>query len=433
MVFGVTDVFGEEKEGAEKKKTPAISEATLQSHVMSFADRFTAILSTAFWEYEDREPSKEDRQNVLGLVTYSLSNAYIIAGESDPEVALLDMLSMIILGRFFFEEVGLQMFGEAIEPIQLGFYRAEKDIRKIASNVLTNQQLDGLMALIEQWRVKNSKKTFFPFIRFSNFAADRRESKLTRSDAPDGMFESVEAATEQVEEMRLLAERAMYLGTRMPQLSGLFADLWMSRLTSNPDVQRLLTDISQFSKTSAHLSAIAEKIPDQIAVERKASIQQLLDGLSAQRKAVIQELLGEEQRVRGLLSDLKQTIESGNQLIASMNSFVTKFESAFVSENTRPFDIREYQKAFVEVSNSANALLKLAAAADQINTQGDRNKLISQLVQAIDRVEGESKGLINYTMKQLMILIAVWLVGFIIAKLLIRYFSNRMDSPGKGV
>ena len=64
--------------------------------------------------------------------------------------------------------------------------------------------------------------TFFPVVRFSNFAADRRESKLTREEKPKGLLDSVVAATQQAEEMRLLAERGMYLGNRLPQLTGFF-------------------------------------------------------------------------------------------------------------------------------------------------------------------------------------------------------------------
>lgn len=102
--------------------------------------------------------------------------------------------------------------------------------------------------------------------------ADRRESTLTRAEDPEGLFESVESASESVEEMRLLAERGMYLATRMPQLWGLFGDLWLTRWMNNPDLQTILSDVQQLSHGTASLTSVAEKLPEQIAKERKAAI-----------------------------------------------------------------------------------------------------------------------------------------------------------------
>ncbi len=249
----------EEKDKDAKEKTYALTEAQLQSHVMSFADRFVSILITALQEFDTRKPSKQNRYEVRALITYSLSNGYIIAAESDPDIALLDMLSMVTLGRIIFEKEGLSKYGKAVEPIIAGFRTAEKDIRKIAAIVLTPDELRNLMTIINRWRKQNPEVIFYPLIRFSNFAAERRESTLTRAEESDGLFESVESASETVEEMRLLAERGMYLGTRIPQLTGLFAEIWLAELIDNPDIENLLADISQLSQTTARLAAVAER------------------------------------------------------------------------------------------------------------------------------------------------------------------------------
>jgi len=264
LALGIIVVVGDIVHAADidedtKEKTYAIKEAELQSQVMSFADRFTAMMATALYRYEALKPSKENFTKILTIVTYSLSNAYIIAGESDPDVALLDMVSMVTLGRIILEKTGPQAYGKQVKPIIDAFRRAEKDIGRIAAKVLTPDELGQLMAIIKRWQRKNPDVTFFPFVRFSYFAADRRESKLTREEEPEGLIDSVEAATQQAEEMRLLAERGMYLGTRIPQLTGLFSELWLARLLGNPDIENLLADISQLSQTTARLAATAER------------------------------------------------------------------------------------------------------------------------------------------------------------------------------
>jgi len=353
------DVQGakEEKDKDAKEKTYALTEAQLQSHLMSFADRFASIMDMAIAKFENLNPTGNSRYEVLELMTFSLHNAFIIAGESDPGVALLDMFSLVTLGRIFFEEEGQSRYGKVVVPAIEGYRKAEADIRKVATIVLTPNQMLNLMKIIKRWRKENPEVKSFPLIRFSNFAADRRESTLTREEEPEGLFESVESASESVEKMRLLAERGMYLATRIPLLSGLFGDLWLTRIMNNPNLQKALTDVSQLSQGTAGLAAIAEKLPDQIATEREATIKQLAGEIAAARKAAMTDVLAEFQRIEA--------------------------------------------------------------------------RLIPEIAKAMDRAESEGEELVDHTMRQAIVLIAIWLVGYVIARLLIQFFSNKMKASPK--
>jgi hypothetical protein len=215
----------------------------------------------------------------------------------------------------------------------------------------------NLMKIIKRWRKENPELKSIPLIRFSKFAADRPESTQTRDEEPEGLFESVESASETVEEMRLLAERGMYLATRIPLLSGLFGDLWLTRIMNNPNLQKALTDVSQLSQGTAGLAAIAEKLPDQIATEREATIKQLAGEIAAARKAAMADVLAEFQRIEG--------------------------------------------------------------------------RLIPEIAKAMDRAEREGEELVDHTMRQAIVLIAIWLVGYVIARLLIQFFSNKMKASAK--
>jgi hypothetical protein len=371
----------EEKEKDAKEKTYALNEAQLQSHVMSFADRFVSILITALQNYDTRKPSKKDRYEVRELITYSLSNGYIIAAESDPDIALLDMLSMVTLGRIIFEKEGLSKYGKAVEPIIEGFRTAEKDIRKIAAIVLTPNELISLMTIINRWRKENPDATFFPLIRFSNFASERHESTLIRAEEPDGIFESVESASEQVEEMRLLAERGMYLATRMPQLWGMFGDLWLTNILNGPDMKKILTDLSGLSQGTSGLAAIAEKLPDQIATERETTIKQVMSAVSTERKAAIK-------------------------------------------------DITTEREATIKQMMSAISAERKAAMADfLVEFQRIEERLIPEITKAMDRAESEGEELVDHSMRQAIILLVIGLIGYVIARLLIQYVSNKMKAP----
>ena len=352
----VVTVAGGDLLGAQKDKTAEkkyiITEAQLQSHLMSFADRLTSILDTTLVQFESPKLPEKTRYEVIELMTYSLYHAYIIAGESDPDVALLDMLSMITLGRIFFEEEGPSRYGNVVAPVTKGYQKAEADIRKISAKVLTPNQMLNLMTIIKRWRKENPKLKSFPFIRFSNFAAERRDAALTRAEEPEGLFESVESASESVEEMRLLAERSMYLATRMPQLTGLLGDLWLTRWSNNPDLKKSMADLTQLSTATADLAAVSEKLPENIAKERQAAIKQVMSEFSAERKATLEVLLTEERRIE--------------------------------------------------------------------------ERLMTQLIETMERAERQGKELVDHTLRGIAILIVIALVGFLVVRLIILYASSKM-------
>ena len=186
---------------------------------------------------------------------------------------------------------------------------------------------------------------------------DRRESILAREEKPEGLFETAESASETVEEMRLMAERGMYLATRIPLLTGLLGDLRLRRIMKNPELQKALSDVSRLSEGTAGLAAIAERLPNQITTEREATIKQLAGEISAARKAAMADFLAEFQRIE--------------------------------------------------------------------------QRLIHEIANAMDRAESEGEELVNYTMRQAIVLIVIWLVGYVIARLLIQFFSNKMKVSHK--
>lgn len=451
LVFALITVFGSVVHGAKKGKDRSkdqytIDEATLQSHLMSFADGFFSIMASEFTQYIALKPSKKNRYEVQRMVTYSVSQAYIIASEEDPGVAMLDVISMVMLGRIIFEEEGIKRYGSRVLPIIKGFKRAEKDIMQIATRILPTDKIKKLTIIVRRWRQNNPEVLFFPLVRISDFAAGRRGSKLTRANDPDGIFASVEVATKEAEEFRLLAERGIYLATRLPQLWGLFGELWLARLLDNPDVAKVLEDLSQISNASDRLAATANSLPDRISKERKAAIEhaiesiskerssaikQLISEVSTERKATIDHFLGEEKRIKGVLSNLRETLEAGNQLIGSINTLSD--HQGKPDSQAKPFDIGDYQKTLVELSNSAQELTKFATTIERISSDIGVDELIPIVIKAMEEAESESEKLAKYATRMLLVVIGVWFIAYIIANLFIQFASKKMKATDKSV
>ena len=49
----------------------------------------------------------------------------------------------------------------------------------------------------------------------------------------------------------------------------------------------------------------------------------------------------------------------------------------------------------------------------------------------MDRAESEGGELVDHTMRQAIVLITIWLVGYVIARLLIQFFSRKMMTSSK--
>ena len=472
MLAGLLIIFFAGTARAAKKNTggegkpPVMTQAELQAQVMAFADRFVSIIAAAVGTYRAQDPPPENYKFVLNLGTYSMSSAFTIAAESNPVGGLLDMVAMITLGRIIFEENLQKKFGPQLAPVIDGYRKAEQDVWQVSSKILTSTQQAELYALIHKWRRSNPETTFFPTVRFSDFSALRGASDADEKKS-GGLFKSVADATQQVEEVRLLAERGMYLATRMPMLTGLFSGVFFSQLASHPDVEKILKDVNTFSQVSERLATVAEQLPQQIAAERdttikqamenitqltmttmdetaqktmdmidatakkfskerEAAIRQLMDEFSAERKRTIEDFLNEDQRMRGLLSAIQLTLAEGNKLIGSADSLVKSLNlqpsAAKSAAPSKPFDINDYQATLKEASNTLYHLKGLVKLVNQMGLE----KTLPHIVKAVETVEqkGEKWVILGFVLG--IALIVVFLVGAVIASLIYRHFANRI-------
>ena len=165
-----------------------MTEVELQSELMSYADRFASIITQALEDFETLNPKPQARQVILSDLVYSISAVYTIAAEPNPQVGLLDMVAVTTLGRIIYEENIRRKYGKTTEILGDGFRQLEKDIWSITAKVLTSEQRGELRQLILLWRKQNPDKVVYNYLRFSDFAAQRRNSTLVKRVQAGGLF-----------------------------------------------------------------------------------------------------------------------------------------------------------------------------------------------------------------------------------------------------
>ena len=425
-----------------------ITETELQVRLMRFADRYAGFVTQAIDDVERLQSTREARREFNAPLVHSIAAAYIKAADARPQVALLDMVVMTTLGRMVFEEHWRSRFGDSADPVVTALGNLERDIWNMASGILTAEQQTELRERVVSFRKEHPELTNFSQTAYNDLPPTAESSALRRR-AGGGMFRSVRRMTDQVEQTRMLAERAMYLSTRLPPKSGFFADVWLSQIAANPNVRGLLDDAHAFAVASEQLTSAAGQLPLQLAEERKETIQQLareaaalrketmvqlFDGIALERERTIEQFAAEEQRLSGLLTELHQTLVAGNELALSVGALVEALEPVPPDEGTpvaqreppKPFDIDDYRHTLVEAGATIRDLDSLVGSTQQLLDSHGASELLPQLATAIDTAAAESRAVADHLFLRSLLLIVIALTGYIIAKLVHEWLALRL-------
>ena len=82
----------------------------------------------------------------------------------------------------------------------------------------------------------------------------------------------------------------------------------------------------------------------------------------------------------------------------------------------------------MELSNSAQELTKLATTIERISSDIGVEELIPIVIKAMEEAESESEKLAKYATRMILVVIGVWFVAYVIAKLLILIASKKIKS-----
>ena len=406
VVLTGTAVYGAKERDKTQASEYRTTQIELQSELMSFGDRFGAILAQAVVDVEAQTPNPEIRLLVRSDYITSVSAAINIAAGPNPEVGLLDMVVLTTLGRMIHEEHWYAKLGAPIKPMLTAFKLLEKDIWLISAKVLTPEEQKELRSLIRNRRRQYPKQLIFSYIRFRDFAAKRHGPGIKQTGKPGGLFKSVDQATQKADEILLLAERGLYLGARMPILANGIAQLWLMQVLMRPEVKQVMADTNKMSEAMNRLANVTEKLPADL----------------------LQDLLLEEKGLRGLLADAQKTLTAGNELMASTNSTL-KTTSDLVARlgidqsatNGRPIDM-------VALTGAVEQLNTLVASLGQLLESPGWDQRLPQLLQVLDQTELKGEDFVDHIFIRAMMLILIFLLGSLLTGLLYQYMTRRVFS-----
>lgn len=409
-----------------------ITDKELDGMIYAYADSYMSKMVSATRTIISKSTHSQQRSDAMLLRVGSVNSIYDIASSSDPYTKLLDLLLVVTLQSYVWidEDRAEDLFGQSSSVLIQAMHQNRQDIWKLAAKVMKPEQLYILDWLIIDWRRQNPEINFVIFTRFSDVSASRGKSQVTDVSSGSGFLAPVNEAKKAIDETRLLAERSFFYAKRAPQLYAWQTESLTDNMLAKPEIAQLLRGINRSTIALERSSKIIESLPALIREERQFISSELDKRESSLSKLLLEfrQAIGDTEHLvqsidqlsgsgKILLQELKVGSDSLNTTLLTFdNIMTTHFPASPEEENnkeegeSKPFDINDYRKVFVEVDNAAVDLTKLIDSSANMVGSDRMTFRIEQLNNAAkERVEHATEQSKNL-MQRLFIYIALTII-----------------------
>jgi len=266
--------------------------------------------------------------------------------------------------------------------------------------------------MILDWNAANPGQVAVDYIRFSDVGGLGKKPNLKEIQKPGGLLAPIREATQAADEVRMTSERAMFLATKMQLVAGFQVELVYKQLVMQPEVVKVLENITKFRETSEHFALLLEKLPEDVAGERKAMMK-AFDVRESKVRGIMGEVQSTLDRVDGTFANLQKTTADAERLLAgtektglvfqnlvqSVDRLTTKFEPKGPTEPSRPFDIKDYTEVLTQLQDTVQRLNEFVVAVDQTSSP-----LITNIV---DQFNDAAEKRVDHVFWRLVVLFAI--------------------------
>ena len=403
----------------------------LQLSIMRFADEYIARITDQVVAFQQGTDDPAERLVAQSWLVSQATAAFTIASGPNLELNAIDILVFVTLSRMVIEDRWvLERY-----PIQahglLDAHKAmEKRIWSFASERLTPEQAGELRSSLEAWHRDNPLQRAVPFIHLEDFAFATSSVRIGKTSTSSVFsfigidpLSNLDPAVRELTQSRQLAERAVYYAQRTPKLLSMQVQQLVFELAVMPESVGLLQNIGRLGAAAQQTGNLAADLPDLLAKERAATIDQLtgiLDSRQGQLQALIVEL-------RSTLEAGTATSDSVQGTITSLDALMARFEpaasSATTPSNRQPFDITQYTETLRQLGETAQ---QLQALISQVDTKAPALTQLSG--RATERVES----LVDHVFWRLvqlgLVLIGTGLIGALGYRVILRRWNRSLPA-----
>lgn len=405
----------------EMKIGPAqLTPAEIGGDATSFADTYVSLLTHVGDQYYDMTKSPANRAQANAFLVDTALALYVVASDPNPIAAMLDLIVLASLTKWAAEEHWSKVLDDESGPLIEAFKKGEAQAWRIAERMLDEQQQQALREMIKVWTQKNPDQRFVANVRFADFSEMRRQMHSSHPGAQSlfGLFgldpmASLSPTTREIERSRMLAERSFFYLKRLPLIITASAFQFYYDIAASEEAAQLRANIQTFADSAESLARVADEMPDRIAervaVERDAAIKQVQEAIAVERDAFFQSLDTEEPRMRGLMSELRQTLDSATALVDAVA--VLKPRETDVAKE--PIDINDIRAVVEQTTLAAGGLNQLVQSVDRVLAPDDMEMRLTQLDLMLGQAQQRGQEIVDRAFKLGAMLIGIALLAMI--------------------
>jgi len=155
----------------------------------------------------------------------------------------------------------------------------------------------------------------------------------------------------------------------------------------------------------------------------------MMKGIAEERQATLEQFIAEEERLGGLLTELRHTLTEANTLTVSVDTLAQRFDVGAPTEPgeaAEPFVIEDYRRTIVETGVVVEQLNGLVQTTNELLNSPGADRLVPSLIEAINEAGQTSEDLVDHSFIRAAILILFALVGYVLARLSYRWLAMRL-------
>lgn len=412
------------------REAEAAAEALLQLQldVMRFADEYTARINDQVVVFQRDTDDPNDRLMAQTWLATQATSAFTIATGPNPELNAIDMLVFVVLSRMVIDDFWVnERYGERANGLRGVHQALENRAWSMANQLLTSEQSSELKASIDAWHQQNPNQRAVAYIHLDDFAFATRSMRHDTGGSGGGSvfsffgldpLSNLDPAVRQIAQARQLAERALFYAQRTPQLVVMETQRLVFALAVTPEAIGLLQNVGRIGVAAQQTSTLAAGLPEILAKERAATIDQLTGILDSRQT-----------QLQGLMVELRSTLEAGTATsdslkgtIATLDTLIARFERPETTTEgappRQPFDITQYADTARELGVAAQQL-------QQLLNQVDTN--IPALTQLSNSTSDRVESLVDHLFWRLVQLVLVLVAASVLAALGYRAIVRRWN------
>lgn len=431
----------------------------LQEELLRYADNMTSAVIMGI-DHLEKDGKPLERATLLNFRVILAIDFLTNATGANALSNLVDLMILTTAGRIRVETYWMPyVYGDSARSLLDAFKEREAQIWKIGEKIFQPQQISELKETIEEWRkrtdkLKRSALPVFASVGLVNeVTGDIRRKKSYSSSSVFSLLDldplaGLDPATRELAQTRLFAERALFIGERMPQILQWQAELTILQAANVPQVNAAVDAGSKLAESGDRISRTVEQLPGIVSSERvdffkalDAERVNLFNDIGRERQMLLGAVQGQQPGLLQLSKGVGDTMAEGTRMMAATDTTLKSFRGVLgelekksevdaKGPKKEPFRIKEYGDAAAEISRAAEQLTMLLNSLQPAISPENIKRLSAEVDTVTARTEARGQAVVDYAFVRGLQLLAAATVMILTAALAYHYLTRRWSRVG---